>query len=419
MRFISNLLFILRKGTERLSIVAEVLIAMPLLKMLCFYIGRFREKSIDIGLGPEPLINNIYHKKALLKKGYSVETFVNQVFYITAEFDYRGDQEFEKRGRLGKYFSKYIFFLRAVSRYRCIYIYFNGGPFYLDPQLKKYEPRLLKLARTKVVVMPYGGDVNIMSNFPNLTFKHALDADYPEFYKNLSSVEAQVRRWTTHADHVISGCDWVDFTYHWDTLTLAHFSIDVEKFAPYRKPLDFYNREFSQEDPLRILHAPNHRRIKGTDFFIKAIEELKAEGYPVELVLIQGKSNQEVLEEMSSVDVVADQLIVGWYAMFALEAMSMGKPIICYLRKDLIELYLSSGNLASMEEIPHINSNFLEIKQNILKILTREISLSERSEKGQKFVNKYHSLEYIGGVFHGINQKIGLNPTVIPYNHQP
>lgn len=42
--------------------------------------------------------------------------------------------------------------------------------------------------------MPYGGDVNIMSNFPNLIFKHAIDKDYPEFYKNLSLVESQVRR---------------------------------------------------------------------------------------------------------------------------------------------------------------------------------------------------------------------------------
>lgn len=82
---------------------------------------------------------------------------------------------------------------------------------------------------------------------------------------------------------------------------------------------------------------------------------------------------------MSNVDVVADQLIIGWYAMFSMEAMSMGKPVICYLRKDLIELYLSSGNLVSLDELPHINSHFLEVKQNLLGILQGDISLVERS----------------------------------------
>ena len=391
--------------------VVESLFALPLVYLKCYWIGRYGEKKIDIGLGPEPLINNIYHKKALLAQGYTVETFVNEVYHITSDFDYRADKAYEQMGWLGKYFSKYSFFLRTVSTYSGIYIYFNGGPFYGDERLRKHEPRLFKLSRTKVVVMPYGGDVSILKDFRNLPYKHALDSDYPEFYKHMPSVEEQVRRWTIHANHVISGCDWVDFTYHWDTLTLAHFSIDIAKFSPYRKNLEFYRREYTLDNPLKILHAPNHKATKGSSFFIKAVEELKSEGYPVELVLLQGKPNTEVLEAMSKVDVVADQLIVGWYAMFSMEAMSMGKPVICYLRKDLIELYLSSGNLASLEELPHINSHFLEVKQNLLGILKGDISLEERSVKGIKFVEKYHSLEYIGKVFHKVNSSINIQPS--------
>ena len=37
---------------------------LPLVIIFSF-IARFKKKSIDVGLGPEPLINNIYHKKAL------------------------------------------------------------------------------------------------------------------------------------------------------------------------------------------------------------------------------------------------------------------------------------------------------------------------------------------------------------------
>lgn len=403
--------FLLRNGISVSLNFIEWVFALPYLYLRCYFIGKSNNKPIDIGLGPEPLINNIYHKKALLAQGFSVETFVNETYFITDDFDYRDFEVNKKRNWLGKYFAKYLFFLRTVSTYKCVYIYFNGGPFYGEQRLRRHEPKLFKLSKTKVVVMPYGGDVSILRDFPNLPYKHALDSDYPEFYKHMPSVEEQVRRWTIHADHVISGCDWVDFTYHWDTLTLAHFSIDIAKFSPYRKNLEFYRREYTLDNPLKILHAPNHKATKGSSFFIKAVEELKSEGYPVELVLLQGKPNTEVLEAMSKVDVVADQLIVGWYAMFSMEAMSMGKPVICYLRKDLIELYLSSGNLASLEELPHINSHFLEVKQNLLGILKGDISLEERSVKGIKFVEKYHSLEYIGKVFHKVNSSINIQPS--------
>jgi len=54
--------------------------------------SRYARKKIDIGLGSEPLINNVYHKRALTKFGYSAETFVASVYYITQEFDIRADR---------------------------------------------------------------------------------------------------------------------------------------------------------------------------------------------------------------------------------------------------------------------------------------------------------------------------------------
>ena len=46
-----------------LTIIAYIteLIALPVLILLAL-ISRFKTRKIDIGLGPEPLINNIYHK---------------------------------------------------------------------------------------------------------------------------------------------------------------------------------------------------------------------------------------------------------------------------------------------------------------------------------------------------------------------
>ncbi len=85
--------------------IIEITLA-PLLFFIAI-LGRYSKKSIDIGLGPEPLINNIYHKQALELYGYTAQTFVTNVYFITDKFDIRGDRIFSDKYR----FSKFIVYL--------------------------------------------------------------------------------------------------------------------------------------------------------------------------------------------------------------------------------------------------------------------------------------------------------------------
>ena len=134
--------------------------------------------------------------------------------------------------------------------------------------------------------MPYGGDVQEMSRSPNLLFKHALAQDYPLHRLRRSDIARRIDLWTQQADHVISGCEWVDYMYHWDTLMLGHFSIDTQRWAPLAGAAPA-----GASRPLRILHAPNHRAIKGSQFFIQAVDELRHEGLPLELVILERVPN--------------------------------------------------------------------------------------------------------------------------------
>ena len=197
-----------------------------------------------------------------------------------------------------------------IFRYEAIYIYFNGGPLQNSKVLSSLEPYLLKVAQIKVVVMPYGGDVQDLSRTNNFLYKDAMTLDYPGHKLRRKRISINIDRWTTHSDHVISGCDWVDYMHHWDTLMSAHFSIDIESIR------DKYFKERERNNTFKILHAPNHRNIKGTFYLIDAVDRLKNEGYDIELRLIEKKSNDDVLNEISNADLIVDQLIIGWYAMF-------------------------------------------------------------------------------------------------------
>ena len=384
------------------------IITFPPLVLLSF-LSRFRSKPFDIGLGPEPLINNVYHKMALQQHGYSAQTFVSDVYFITDKFDVRGDRLLPTRYRFLRLSFVYLYlFIASLFRYKCIYIYFNGGPLGFGRLLWRIEPLLYKLAKVKMVVMPYGGDVQEMSRAPNLLFKRAIGLDYPQHRFRRARIAKKIDLWTKYADHVIAGCEWVYYLYHWDTLMLAHFSIDVEAWKPLHTDSDRTGPAL--RDRFRVLHAPNHKAIKGTQYFMDAVKELKAEGLDIELVLLEGVPNEEVKRVMATVDVVADQLIVGWYAMFALEAMAMEKPVLCFLRDDLQELYVASG-LVSADEIPIINCSPLTVKEAIRGLVQERDRLAEIGRRSRAYVLKHHSTQAVGGVFDQINRSLGLKPS--------
>ncbi|MBN1943424.1 MAG: glycosyltransferase, partial [Phycisphaerae bacterium] len=230
-------------------------------------------------------------------------------------------------------------------------------------------------------------------------------------------IAAMVDLWSRRADHVTAGCDWVDYQTRWDTLMLAHFSIDPDAL---RKGLEPQLREYEaapNDDarPLRVVHASNHQMVKGTAALRRAVENLRQEGCPIELIEFYRTDHETVLREMALADVVADQFVVGWYAMFCLEALSLGKPVLCYLRRDLIDLYTYAG-LVEPGEIPILNTDVSSIESRLRELSRDRSQLRAVGSAGLSYVRKHHSTEAVGRVFDGINRSLGLEPRNAP-NH--
>lgn len=382
---------------------------LPVFVIVCT-LARFKRKPVDVGIGPDPIINNVYHKRALQRYGYSAETFVHDTLYITDGFDF----VFRRRwpalwlpGRVASFASSVVSFVVAVWRYKILYISFNGGPLAVFPGfLARLEPALLGLAGVKTLVLPYGSDVQDMTRSQNLYFKHAMSLDYPAQAARRVRVAENIDRWTSQASHLIAGVEWVDYMSGWDTLVLAHFSIDTEALKPSSETVEPY---VPGARPLRVLHAPNHRNIKGSQAVVRAVEELRANGHGIELEIIEKRPNREVLEAIERADLVIDQLVVGWYAMFAIEAMAMAKPTICYLRDDLLDLYLKAG-LLQRGECPLLCADVLTIKPLLSRILAGETDLQDVGLRGRQYVVKHHSLDAIGTLFDRINRSLDILP---------
>jgi hypothetical protein len=81
-----------------------------------------------------------------------------------------------------------------------------------------------------------------------------------------------------------------------------------------------------------VVHAPSSRRRKGTEHVVAACE-----GLDVELDIVEGLRHDEARGRYERADIVVDQLNAGWYGIFALEAMALGKPVLSYLREEAVQ----------------------------------------------------------------------------------
>jgi glycosyltransferase involved in cell wall biosynthesis len=80
-----------------------------------------------------------------------------------------------------------------------------------------------------------------------------------------------------------------------------------------------------------VVHAPSSRRRKGTEHVIAACAQL-----PVDLEIVEGLPHDEARRHYEDADIVVDQLNAGWYGLFAIEAMALGKPVVTFLHDEAV-----------------------------------------------------------------------------------
>jgi glycosyltransferase involved in cell wall biosynthesis len=80
-----------------------------------------------------------------------------------------------------------------------------------------------------------------------------------------------------------------------------------------------------------VVHAPSRKASKGTEFVEAACAQL-----PVDLDVVHGVTHGKAVERYRRADLVVDQLNAGWYGLFAIESMALGKPVVTFLHDEAV-----------------------------------------------------------------------------------
>ena len=361
-------------------------IFIPIL-IITILISKYKKDNIKpkIVWGPVPIINIKYNSQSVRDKGYDSDTIVYTYYGINNKKDYDYVLRIFKNIKL-HYISIYIIsypvFLFVLLKYDIFQFYFNGGFLYHTP-LRWLELPILKISGKKIVVSPYGGDVIQVSKIKK-EYKWNISDLYREEYSHINErdVFKQVAYFTPYADVVIGVGELVEYIPWYDVIIPMNSTLDIVSWTPpENKP---------RNEKVIIVHAPNHRSLKGTQYLIQVCDDLKKKGHNLDLVLVENMKNNDARIIYESADIIADQFVIGWFALFAAEGMALGKPVLCYLRDDFIE-----ANSTIMHSCPIVNTNPDTLEENLKLLIVDKPKRIQLGDQGRKYVETY-GISYVG-----------------------
>ncbi len=276
-----------------------------------------------------------------------------------------GDGRLKKAARMG------LFALGALTRYDVFHLYFGNtllpNPYPDLPLLRSLGKRIVfhfcgcDLRRREPTLSRHS-----LSGCTDCVSQMCLHLKYPD----LSSADVLI----------VSTPDLLEFAPGAHLLPgpvdLARWTPKVPRGVPAPK-----------SEPVRIVHAPTDREVKGTRYLLAAVERLKSAGHAVELDLLEGLPHEQVQVLSERADIAVDQLLVGSYGTFSIEMMAKGLPVVCRIREDLRQFY--------PPDLPIITAEPGSIYEVLESLITRLHEWAELGRRGTRYVQREHEMHRV------------------------
>lgn len=151
------------------------------------------------------------------------------------------------------------------------------------------------------------------------------------------------------------------------------------------------------------------RDIKGTGAVLAAIEQLKAEGFPVRLIFAHDVPSTRVRFLQVQADIVVDQLNYGRYGANARESMMLGRPTICRLTPRQAS---PLPPLRPIQEVPMLDASEDTIIDVLRALVIDREQRLELGRKAREFALAWHGQDACAERYEKVIDRIraGLSP---------
>lgn len=254
-----------------------------------------------------------------------------------------------------------LFAVYATVKFDCFH--FHSG-WTLVPG--RYDLRWLKLFDKKIFVEFHGTDIRWIFNREKYDYLPMPEVSYHE-RKAILTMLRYVDGIIIHDEELRKHIPETKVPIY-----VVPLRVDVEQFIPQypqrgvKKPI--------------VVHAPSRRSVKGSEYIFKVAKELEDK---IDFILVENKTQQEAFEIYKKADIIIDQVLLGTYGVFAIEAMALGKPVITYIKEDILNTF--------PDTLPVFNASPSTLKLQLEKLIYDEELRIQKGMESRKYVEKYHN----------------------------
>ncbi len=361
--------------------------------------------------GPVPITSIKYMSLAMRAAGYETLTLVDERYVIHGPDDFDDDADTYLRttpwrNLVGRIFGQYAVLGWLIGRYDVFHYFFDGG-FLRRTPLRFLEVQLLHLAGKKAIVLPYGSDVAVLRGIRSLDWRHGLMRNYPELARHEEKRVRAIDYFTLHADYIVACLVHLETLPRWDLLTIHYYPLDTDAWSSSKGD----SGHDGADGPVSVVHAPNHRAMKGTDALIRACDELRTEGLNVELRLLERVPNTEVCATMARSDIVAEEFLLG-YGLTAMEGMSLSRPVLSNL--DVEGYYEVFHRQTRFGQCPIVSATPETLKAQLRRLVTDPALRRRLGQDGRDFMLREHSYAAMAALWEAIYARIWHDQPVEP-----
>ena len=306
------------------------------------------------------LVNPNYHysftlKNELNKLGWRADIYVNNLY--PNKLLYGNDVIREKilinKRNIVILMNRLFFFIKIIYLYKFFYVYGDAEVFtiyrnknnwlgrYLATDSISPELCILKFFGKKIIFFPNGCHQELLKkDFIRQDGGH-LCSNCVVPYASCNDIDNKIifDKVNKYHDFIVANTPMISPSLPKKTQIKDRF-IDLNEFHPDTQiPNEFL---LPKSQTVRVLHSffdSNRsdplKNVKGSPYIYAAIEKLRSEGIDVEYIYVNNVEAVNMKFIQLQADIVIDQLIYGWWGSTSIECMALGKPVICYLNKDL------------------------------------------------------------------------------------
>jgi hypothetical protein len=169
--------------------------------------------------------------------------------------------------------------------------------------------------------------------------------------------------------------------------------LEAGVFAGYyqtrqRLPLENFTPRFPNPHKPRplLVHAPSAKSKKGTEAVLSALDKL-AKTHPFDFKLLHQMPRSQALQTVAGCDVFLDQFTIGAEGLAALEAMALGKPVVCFIKPSLRARYPDS--------LPIVIADQNSLAETVADLLADGQRRHELGVRSRRYVEEYHDARHI------------------------